>query len=107
MATSNDGSRCATARHRLVQGGSGGGDVHRRSFGGVDHNGVRGTTGAAVVAAAMAATGLVAVGGNRTMSMTWTMLLLAAILLTGGGKHGGMVAKVEFVGMGGWADNEE
>jgi len=55
----------------------------------------------------MAATGLVVVRGNRTMSMTWTMLLLTAILLTGRGEHGGTAAEVEFVGMGGWADNEE
>ena len=107
MATGNDGLRCARGQCRLVRRGSGRGDVHRRSFGGVDHNGVRGSTGAAVVAAVTAATGLVAVGGNRTMSMTWTMLLLATILLTGGGKRGGMAAMVEFVGMGGWADNEE
>ena len=60
-----------------------------------------------MVAAAMAAAGLVAVRGNRTMSMTWTMLLLAAILFTGRGKHGGMAAEVEFVGMGGWVDDEE
>ena len=60
-----------------------------------------------MVAAAMAATGLVAVGGNRTMSMTWTMLLLATILLTGGGERRGTAAMVEFVGMGEWADNEE
>ena len=39
--------------------------------------------------------------------MTWTMLLLAVILLTGGGKRGETVAEVEFVGMGGWADDEE
>jgi L-lactate utilization protein LutB len=38
-----------------------------------------GSTGAAVVAAATAAAGLVAVGGNRTMSRTWTMPLLAAM----------------------------
>ena len=107
MATGDDGSRCATVRRRLVRGGSGGGDVHRRSFGGVDHDGVRGSTGAAVVAAATAAAGLVVVGGNRTMSMTWTMLLLAAILLTGGGERRGTAAKVKFVGMGGWADNKE
>ena len=55
----------------------------------------------------MAAAGLVAVGGNRTMSMTWTMLLLAAILLTGEGERGGTAAEVEFVGMGRWADDEE
>jgi hypothetical protein len=60
-----------------------------------------------MVTAATAATGLVAVGGSRTMSMTWTMLLLAAILLTGGGEPGGTAAEVEFVGMGGWVDDEE
>ena len=60
-----------------------------------------------MVAAATAATGLVAVRGNRTMSMTWIMLLLTAILLMGGGKRGGTAAEVEFVGMGGWADNQE
>ena len=60
-----------------------------------------------MVAAATAAAGLVAVRGNRTMSMTWTMLLLAVILLMGGGKRGGTAAEVEFVGMGGWADNQE
>ena len=60
-----------------------------------------------MVAAATAATGSVAVGGNRTMSMTWTMLLLTTILLTGGGKCRGAAVMVEFVGMGGWADNEE
>ena len=60
-----------------------------------------------MVTAATAAAGLVAVAGNRTMSMTWTMLLLAAILLTGGGERRGTAAEVEFVGMGGWVDNEE
>ncbi len=39
--------------------------------------------------------------------MTWTMLLLVAILLTGGGKRRGMAVEVKFVGMGGWADDEE
>ena len=38
-----------------------------------------GSTGAAVVAAATAAAGLVAVEGNRTVSMTWAMPLLAAM----------------------------
>jgi len=78
-----------------------------RSFGGVDHDGVRGLTRAVLVAAATAAAGLVVVGGNRTMSMTWTMLLLSAILLTGVGERGGTAAKVEFVGMGRWADDED
>ncbi len=40
-----------------------------------------GLTSAAGVVAAMAAAGLVAVGGNRTVSMTWTMPLLAAMLV--------------------------
>ncbi len=88
-------------------GGIRGGDVHRRSFGGVDLNSICGSTEAAVDAAAMAAKGLVAVGGNRTMSITWTMLLLTTILLTGGGKGGGTAAKVEFVRMGRWADYKE
>ena len=39
--------------------------------------------------------------------MTWTMLLLAAILLTGGGERGGTAAEVKFVGMGGLVDDEE
>ena len=39
-----------------------------------------GLTSAAGVVAAMAAAGLVAVGGNRTVSMMWTMPLLAAML---------------------------
>ena len=39
-----------------------------------------GLTGAAGVTVATAAAGLVAAGGNRTVSMTWTMLLLAAML---------------------------
>ena len=60
-----------------------------------------------MVTAAMAAVGLVVVRGNRTMSMTWTMLLLTAIFLTVGGERGGTAAEVEFVGMGGWADDEE
>jgi len=60
-----------------------------------------------VVAAATATAGLLAGGGNRTMSMTWTMLLLTAIFLTVGGKRGGTAVEVEFVGMGGWADDEE
>ncbi len=38
-----------------------------------------GLTSAAGVAVATAALGLVAVGGNRTMSGTWTMPLLAAM----------------------------
>ena len=33
MATGDDGSRCATARRRLVRGGSGGGDVHTKCGG--------------------------------------------------------------------------
>jgi len=40
-----------------------------------------------VVTAATATAGLVVVRGNRTMSMTWTMLLLTAILLTGRGER--------------------
>ena len=60
-----------------------------------------------MVAAATATAGLLAGGGNRTMSMTWTMLLLTAIFLTVGGERGGTAAEVEFVGMGGWADDEE
>lgn len=39
--------------------------------------------------------------------MTWTMLLLTAILLTGGGKRGGTAAEVELVRMGGWVDDAE
>ena len=35
------------------------------------------------------------------------MLLLAAILLTGGDERGGTAAKVKFVGMGRWANDEE
>ncbi len=38
-----------------------------------------GLTGIARVAVVMAATGLVAVGGDRTVSMTWTMPLLVAM----------------------------
>ena len=39
--------------------------------------------------------------------MMWTMLLLATILLTGGGERGETAAEVEFVGMRGWVDDEE
>ena len=35
------------------------------------------------------------------------MMLLAAILLTGGGKRGGTAAEVELVGMGGWVDDNK